>query len=137
MHSCKVALGSLLALAVVACGASSGTDPAQSQASYGQQQGNYPQASGYPQQGGYGQQSSAYPQATTGNGQTTQPTTTASTAANPLAFACQSDATCGTHRCNVPTGRCAFPCAAAATDCMAGAGCVSGLCVPGMATSGQ
>lgn len=38
--------------------------------------------------------------------------------------------TCGFHRCNPQTGRCAFPCAAT-TDCATGFGCVTGICVPG------
>ena len=42
-----------------------------------------------------------------------------------------SDFICGTHKCNLQVGRCAFPCANAATDCAAGMSCLSGLCVPG------
>ena len=79
---------------------------------------------GYGQQpGGYGQPGYGQPQA--------QPTATSTTQPSPLAVPCQSDFICGTHKCNLQVGRCAFPCANAATDCAAGMGCLSGLCVPG------
>src|SRR5262245_12537503 len=42
---------------------------------------------------------------------------------SPLALPCQSDLTCGTHKCNLQTQRCAFPCAAP-TDCAAGFSCM-------------
>jgi hypothetical protein len=47
----------------------------------------------------------------------------------PLAFACNDDAPCGTHRCNLQYGKCAFPCQSAA-DCMSPTQCLAGLCVP-------
>jgi len=47
----------------------------------------------------------------------------------PLAFACKDDVPCGTHRCNVPAGKCAFPCASA-VDCLPPNQCSFGLCVP-------
>jgi hypothetical protein len=140
------AITALLALGVAACGGASSngatTDPSQAQGqngygqpstgTYGQStpQTGYSQTGSYPQSGASNQQS--------GYGQTAQPTTatTATTAASPLAVACQSDATCLTHRCNLQTGRCSVPCASNA-DCIAGNGCVVGLCIPGMATSTQ
>lgn len=83
-----------------------------------QQQPGYPQP-GYPQPyqqpPGYGQPA---PQGTT-----SQP--------SGLALPCQSDVTCGTHKCNIQVGRCAFPCQAAQTDCAAGLACAAGFCVPG------
>ena len=48
-----------------------------------------------------------------------------------LAMPCQTDVTCGFHRCNPQIGRCAVPCAAT-TDCATGFGCAAGLCVPGV-----
>lgn len=93
----------------------------QQQPGYGQQQPGYGQ-----QQPGYGQQQPGYQQP---GGQQPAPQPTA-TQANPLALPCQSDVTCGTHRCNLQTGRCAFPCAGP-QDCAAGMGCASGLCIPG------
>jgi hypothetical protein len=115
---------------------------AQNPSQYNQTSG-YGQSSGYGQYGtqgtgqqGYGQSQAGYGQPQTGYG-TPQPSATATaTQTNPLALACQSDASCGTHKCNLQTGWCAFPCAAA-TDCMAGAGCVSGICVPGMGGTSQ
>jgi hypothetical protein len=108
-------------------------DPSDVQPGYGQQdpQGQYPQGQ-YPQQqypqGQYPQQQ--YPQ-----GQYPQqpaPTTTATTpVASPLALPCQSDGgVCGTHKCNLATQKCAFPCTAP-TDCMAGFTCMAGVCLPG------
>jgi hypothetical protein len=73
----------------------------------------YPQP--YPQP--YGQQT-AYP----------QPTTTATTAG--FGIPCQSDAGCGTHRCNLTTQTCAFPCGGP-QDCATGATCSLGVCLPG------
>ena len=106
---------------------------------YGQpQQGGYgqPQQGGYgqPQQGGYGQpQQGGYGQPQQGGYGQPQPQPTATAAPNPLALPCQSDITCGTHKCNTQTGRCAFPCASA-QDCAAGMGCMNGLCIPGAPT---
>jgi len=84
----------------------------------GQPTGGYSQP-GYPPQQGYPQP--GYP----------QPTATSTAPPSPLALPCQNDFTCGTHKCNLATGRCAFPCANAQTDCAAGMGCAAGLCVPG------
>ncbi|MBK8252462.1 MAG: hypothetical protein IPK82_07305 [Polyangiaceae bacterium] len=106
---------------------------------YGQQppQGQYPQQ--YPQQGAYPQQypqQGPYPQ---GQGQPGpgqySPQATATAPASPLALPCQNDLICGTHKCNLTTQRCAFPCAAN-TDCAAGftcmgAGGATAVCIPG------
>lgn len=48
----------------------------------------------------------------------------------PMALPCQNDGSCGTHRCNVPAGKCAFPCQNAAADCGAGMQCLMGICAP-------
>jgi hypothetical protein len=90
------------------------------------QQGAYPQQ-GYPQQGQYPAQPGQYPP----QGQPAPSATTAS----PLALPCQNDLICGTHKCNLTTQRCAFPCTAN-TDCAAGFACMgaggpTALCVPG------
>jgi len=96
----------------------------QPQPGYGQQ----PQP--YPTQPGYGQPQ-PYPQPYPQPGSTAPvPQPTATAAPNPLALPCQSDIVCGTHKCNLQTGRCAFPCAGP-QDCAAGMGCLNGLCVPG------
>ena len=92
-----------------------GGQPGYGQPGYGQP--GYGQPGGQP---GYGQP---------GYGQPPAPQPTA--APSPLALPCQSDITCGTHKCNLQTGRCSFPCANSQVDCAAGMGCVSGLCVPG------
>jgi hypothetical protein len=47
----------------------------------------------------------------------------------PLAFACNDDLPCGTHRCNLQYGKCAFPCQSAA-DCQSPGQCLAGLCIP-------
>jgi hypothetical protein len=95
-------------------------NPTYGQPGYGQQQPGYGQP-GYGQPG-YGQQQ-PYGQP--------QPTATSTTQPSPLAIPCQSDFICGTHKCNLQVGRCAFPCADANADCAAGMGCLNGLCVPG------
>jgi len=49
----------------------------------------------------------------------------------PGAIPCQSDAACILGRCNVPYGRCAYPCRSSAVDCAPNAVCGPlGLCVP-------
>lgn len=100
--------------------------PGYGQPGYGQPQPGY----GQPQPG-YGQPGYGQPQP--GYGAPPQPTATQAPP-SPLALPCQSDITCGTHKCNLQTGRCAFPCANAQTDCAAGMGCMSGICVPGAPT---
>ncbi len=115
-------------------------------ASAGYPQQGYPQGQpqGYPQgqPQGYPQgQPQGYPQGQpqgqpTGQpmGQPTgqpmgQPTATA-----PMGTAgilpCQSDTQCGLARCNVQVQKCVFPCQNAAADCIQGAQCVMGACVP-------
>lgn len=93
---------------------------------YPQQQGQYPQGQ-YPQQ-----QPGQYPQQQPGQyPQQPAPATSAPAAASPLALPCQSDGgVCGTHKCNLQTQKCSFPCAAP-TDCMAGFTCMAGVCLPG------
>jgi hypothetical protein len=55
---------------------------------------------------------------------------------NALAPACTNDIICGTHRCNLQAGKCAFPCTSN-LDCAAGFGCVgaggpTAICTPGV-----
>jgi hypothetical protein len=58
-------------------------------------------------------------------------------APGPAAFPCQNDSACGLAHCNTQNGpdgkpynRCAFPCSDANVDCIAGAACLAGFCVP-------
>ena len=44
-------------------------------------------------------------------------------------FDLQDGGVCGTHKCNLQTQKCSFPCAAP-TDCMAGFTCMAGVCQP-------
>jgi hypothetical protein len=116
----------------------------QPQPGYGQPQPGYGQPQpGYGQpQPGYGQPQPGYGQPQPGYGQPQPPAPTATAPApapaqptapaNPLALPCQSDATCGTFKCNLQTQRCAMPCANATTDCQPGLACMMGACVPGM-----
>lgn len=94
------------------------------QPGYGQPQPGYPQP-------GYGQPQPGYPQPGYPQPGYPQPQPTQTAAPSPLALPCQSDITCGTHKCNLQTGRCSFPCANSQIDCAAGMGCIGGLCVPG------
>jgi hypothetical protein len=51
---------------------------------------------------------------------------------NPLGLPCASDGgQCGGHRCNLGSGRCAFPCQGNA-ECLPGWSCAAGVCVLGM-----
>jgi hypothetical protein len=47
----------------------------------------------------------------------------------PIAFPCENDVPCGTHRCNAAYGKCTFPCQSD-VDCITPNACVMGLCVP-------
>jgi hypothetical protein len=96
--------------------------PGYGQPGYGQPQPGY----GQPQPG-YGQPQPGYGQPQPGYGQPPPP----AAPANPLALPCQSDAQCGTHRCNMQAGRCSFPCASGA-ECQPGSGCAAGVCLPGV-----
>ena len=106
----------------------------QGQNPYAQPQPN-PYGQPYPQQGQpYPQQPQPYPQ----QGQPVpgpQPQPTAVAPASPLALPCQNDLICGTHKCNLQSQRCSFPCAAN-TDCASGFSCMgaggpTAICVPG------
>jgi hypothetical protein len=119
---------SLVALLVTACdrGRGGGDDPSA-------QQGQGPQMPGQP--GAMPNGPNAMP------GQPGQPGVQPgqpAQAASPLALPCQNDLICGTHKCNMQTGRCSFPCATN-TDCQGGFSCntalgPAALCVPGGAT---
>lgn len=81
----------------------------------------YPQgtATAYPQ-------GTAYPTATApaAGGQMATP--------GPLALPCTNDSGCGLAHCNIPAGKCAFPCVTSAIDCLQGSSCgLGGFCVPG------
>lgn len=95
--------------------------PGYGQPGYGQQQPGYGQQ---PQQPGYGQQPTTTPQPTaTATGGMSTP--------SPMAFPCQNDAACLTHKCNTAVGRCAWPCQSNA-DCTPGNTCAPPACVPAM-----
>jgi hypothetical protein len=53
-----------------------------------------------------------------------------------MAFPCQADATCLTHRCNTAHGRCAWPCQTN-DDCQPGNQCVAPACVPSVGAPPQ
>jgi hypothetical protein len=53
------------------------------------------------------------------------------------AFPCVNDSACGLAHCNTQNGpdgkpfnKCAFPCADPNVDCISGAACLAGFCVP-------
>ena len=111
--------------------------PAQpGQQPYPQQQPGYPaQQPGYPpQQPGYPppQQQPGYPppQQQPGYPATPAPATGATTSQpSAVAFPCQTDVQCLSHRCNMQVGKCAWPCQSN-DDCQPGFQCVSPACVP-------
>lgn len=136
------ALGIALSGAIVACSkneeqpppAQPGQYPAYQQPGYpppaGQQpypQQPYPQQPGYPAQPGYPppQQPGYPPQQTPppGGAPTSQPSA--------VAFPCQTDIQCLSHRCNLQVGKCAWPCQSN-DDCQPGFQCVTPACVPAL-----
>lgn len=156
-HQVTVGVGAalVLGLLVTACDRGRGADdPSVQQGQYGAPQGQYGQPQqGYPPQGyqqpqqgyppqGYQQPPQGYPQQPQQGypqqpqqGYPQQPQPAPAAAPSPLALPCSSDITCGTHRCNAQTGRCAFPCASNA-DCAGGFSCMgaggpTAICVPG------
>lgn len=114
MNTHALTLAGLAVAAVVTAGACGGDDPPPQDPSMVQP--------GYTQPG-YTQPTPVY---TAPPGQTAPPA-----AANPLAPPCQADGgLCGTHKCNLTTQHCAFPCTGP-QDCMAGTSCMVGICLPG------
>jgi hypothetical protein len=105
------------------------------------QQGGYPQQTQPagvgqpPPQAGYGQPAAA-PAAAPAPAPAAVPAPAPAAAAplsppGPLALPCSSDANCGLAHCNVPAGKCVFPCQAD-SDCIAPNHCIATLCVPAM-----
>ena len=107
-----------------------GVQPAPGQPGYGQPQGQQP-AYGQP---GYGQPAQQPPPGYAQPGPGTAPAPTGSGGAmavpGPAAFPCSNDSACGLAHCNTQYGKCAFPCVNAAVDCIQGASCAMGFCVP-------
>jgi len=92
--------------------------PAQQQPYPAQQQPYPAQQPGYPAQ----QPQPTYPAApATPGGTTSQPSA--------VAFPCQTDVQCLSHRCNVQVGKCSWPCQSN-DDCQPGFQCVTPACVP-------
>lgn len=125
--------GVLSLIAFLAAGAACSSDP-EPQTPAGQDpygQGAYPGQGTY-NQGTYGQ-AQGYPQGSYGTPAPATTATAAGTATSPsiLTIPCQSDAGCGTHKCNLTVGACILPCAGP-QDCAAGTACTMGVCVPGM-----
>lgn len=127
LNPARGVLGVLLTLGLVAVlspGCRDASDPSNlPQGQYGPPQGQYG-----PPQGQYGQPQGQYGQP---QGQYVPPHSAPTSPPNPLAPPCTSDAVCGTHKCNLPAQRCAFPCTGPA-DCMQGTNCMFGLCAPGL-----
>ena len=48
---------------------------------------------------------------------------------NSFALPCTVDANCLTHHCNVPAGKCAWPCQTD-NDCLPGNACITPTCLP-------
>ena len=106
---------------------------------YPQQPGQYPQQPGAQQPGQYPQQPGAqqpYP-APTGPAQGYPPGTAQPPAQPPAApmssggfVPCTTDMMCGLAHCNMQTQKCIFPCQNAAVDCVQGAQCMMGACLP-------
>lgn len=122
-----------LAVATVACkkddDAPTPTTPTATTATAYPPATGYPTATAYPTATGYPTATATgYPTATA----TGYPTAPGATMAVPGAMAtpCQNDAPCLYTKCNVQYGKCAFPCVNAAVDCIAGAQCLAGACVP-------
>lgn len=97
--------------------------PASGQQQYPQQQQQYPQQQYPQQQQPYPAQQQPYPAAPA--------PATPGTASQPsaVAFPCQTDVQCLSHRCNVQVGKCSWPCQTN-DDCQPGFQCVTPACVP-------
>ena len=126
-----------VALLVVACGGSNTPATTAAPAASGYPAaGAYPAATAYPQPGA----ATAYPTAAPATGYpTAAPTAATPTGApamatpNAMALPCSNDQACGLAHCNTAAGKCAFPCANSAVDCIQGASCnaMTGFCLPG------
>jgi hypothetical protein len=99
-----------------------GTAPAQQP--YPQQQPGYPAQP----QAGYPAQPQPYP-AAPAPAAAPAPTAGATSTPSAVAFPCQADVQCLSHRCNLQVGKCAWPCQSN-DDCQPGFQCVSPACVP-------
>jgi len=121
----------------------------QQQPGYPAQPGQYPQQPGYPpaQQPGYPAQQPGYPPAQqpgypapapapapapgypAAPASPTPATGAPTSQPSAVAFPCQTDVQCLSHRCNMQVGKCAWPCQSN-DDCQPGFQCVSPACVP-------
>ena len=115
-----------------------GQYPYQQQPGYPAQQPGYPaQQPGYPaQQPGYPAQQPGYPAQQPGYpapapGTAPAPTTAPTSQPSAVAFPCQSDVQCLSHKCNMQVGKCSWPCQSN-DDCQPGFQCVSPACVPAL-----
>jgi hypothetical protein len=107
------------------------------------QAGGYPAATGYPPNGAPSAYPTGAPTAYPTGAPTAYPTAPPPAGQpgaggqmatpNQFALACQNDQACGLAHCNVPAGKCAFPCQNSAVDCIQGASCntMTGFCLPG------
>jgi len=127
-----ITLGLVAAACVVAfaCGKKDDASP-QPATPTGATSGGY----GQPPPPGYGQPGYGQPQPGYGGyGQTPPPgygqPQPVPTATGPAAFPCSNDSACGLAHCNTQYGKCAFPCVNADVDCIQGATCIAGFCVP-------
>lgn len=100
-----------------------------------QQQPGYPaqQQPGYPaqQQPGYPAQQPGYPPAAAPAPGAAAPGAAPTSTPSAVAFPCQTDVQCLSHKCNVQVGKCSWPCASN-DDCQPGFQCVTPACVPAL-----
>jgi hypothetical protein len=94
----------------------------------GPQQYPQQQQPGYPAQQPYPQQQPTYPAAPAPGA---PPAAGAPSQPSAVAFPCQTDVQCLSHRCNVQVGKCSWPCGSN-DDCMPGFQCVAPACVPAL-----
>jgi hypothetical protein len=92
--------------------------------------GQYPPATAQPTGYPATAQPTAYPTAQPTAQPTMAPTSTAAPMGTQGILPCSSDAQCGLAHCNTQIGKCVYPCQNAAVDCIQGAQCVMGACVP-------
>ena len=120
---------------VATAGCDRGREP-ENPGAYGAQAGQYTGQQPPPPPGQYGgtpyAQPASYGTPSAYGGQQTAPP---AAQPSPFALPCQSDITCGSHKCNLSVGKCAWPCAAS-SDCASGFGCVgaggpTAMCIPG------
>jgi hypothetical protein len=139
LRSATAGVATLCLIGIGACGKNEEQPPPAQPGQYPAyqqqpQQPGYPAAGPqqYPQQGGYPAAQPTYPQQPTypaAPAPGAPPAAGAPSQPSAVAFPCQTDVQCLSHRCNLQVGKCSWPCQSN-DDCQAGFQCIAPACVP-------